>query len=165
MAAKEATARTRTWEAGSSVLKQRHSGFTLLELVVVLFILGLAYALAGPMLGDNMSGLDMKAAARQLAAGLRKARSVAVTERTEAILTLDVAGRKFSVTSDAKIYDLPKKLDYALFTADSEVSQEKIGNIRFFPDGSSTGGRITVSVGETHQTVDVDWVTGRVHIL
>jgi general secretion pathway protein H len=134
-------------------------------MVVVLFILGLVYALAGPMLGDGVTGLDMKSAARQLAAGLRKARSVAVTERAEAILILDVEGRKFSVSNDAKTYDLPKKLDYTLFTAQSEVSQEKIGSIRFFPDGSSTGGRITVSAGEARQAVDVDWVTGRVQIL
>lgn len=146
-------------------LRRRSSGFTMLELVVVLFILGLVYALAGPMLGGAVSGLDIKAASRQLAAGLRKARSIAVTERSEAVLTLDVDGRKFSITSDAKTYALPQKLDYTLFTAQSEVSQEKIGSIRFFPDGSSTGGRITVSAGEARQEVDVDWVTGRVHIL
>jgi len=147
------------------VVHSRSSGFTLLELVVVLFILGLAYAVAGPLLGDNVSGLDLKAASRQLAAGLRKARGIAVTERGQTVLTLDVDGRKFSISGDAKIYDLPKKLDYSLFTAQSEISQEKIGSIRFFPDGSSTGGRITVSAGEARQAVDVDWVTGKVQVL
>lgn len=140
-------------------------GFTLIELLVVLLLLGLMYGLAAPMLGAGSTGVDMKAASRQLAAGLRKARGVAVTERRETVLTLDVEGRRFSVTGDPKIYALPRQLELALFTAQSELVREKTGNIRFFPDGTSTGGRVTVSAGESKQEVDVDWLTGRVKIL
>lgn len=140
-------------------------GFTLIELLVVLLLLGLMYGLAAPMLGAGSTGVDMKAASRQLAAGLRKARGVAVTEQREAVLTLDVEGRRFSVTGDPKIYALPRQLELALFTAQSELVREKTGNIRFFPDGTSTGGRVTVSAGESKQEVDVDWLTGRVKIL
>jgi general secretion pathway protein H len=145
--------------------RPRNAGFTLLELLLVLLLMGLVYALAGPLIDTGTVGLDMKAAARQLAAGLRKARSVAVTEHREAVLTLDVEGRKFAVSGDATIYTLPTKLEYALFTAQSEVMEEKTGGIRFFPDGGSTGGRVTISVGESKQIVDVDWITGRVKVL
>ena len=107
----------------------------------------------------------MKAAARQLAAGLRKARSVAVTERREASLSLDVEARSFVVTGDPKPYALPKRLDLKLFTAQSEVVRDQTGRIRFFADGSSTGGRITLGGGEDRQEVDVDWLTGRVKVL
>ncbi len=139
-------------------------GFTLFELLLVLLLMGMLYGLAVPMLGAGSAGLDMKAASRQLAAGLRKARGIAVTERREAVLTLDVNGRTFWLTGDPKTYSLPKQLELALFTAQSELVREKTGGIRFFPDGTSTGGRITVSVGESKQQVDVDWVTGRVAI-
>jgi len=137
-------------------------GFTLLELLLVLLLLGLMYGLAGPMLGSGSVGLEMKGAARQLAAGLRKARSIAITERREAALTIDVDARTFLVTGDPKTYSLPQRLDLGLFTAQSELVQEKTGNIRFFADGSSTGGRVTISAAEAKQTVDVDWMTGRV---
>ena len=139
-------------------------GFTLLELLLVMLLLGLRDGRAAPMLGAGSTGLDMKAASRQLAAGLRKARGVAVAERREAVLTLDVEGRTFSLTGDPKTYSLPKQLELALFTAQSELVREKTGGIRFFPDGTSTGGRVTVSAGESKQQVDVDWVTGRVAI-
>jgi general secretion pathway protein H len=140
-------------------------GFSLLELMLVLLLLGLVYGLAGPMLNGGSAGLEMKAAARQLAAGLRKARSVAVTERRDAWLSLDVEKRTFSVTGDAKTYTMHSRLDFTLYTAESEVVKDGIGNIHFFPDGSSTGGRITLGIGGDKQEVDVDWLTGRVKIL
>jgi general secretion pathway protein H len=142
----------------------RSRGFTLFELLLVLALLGMLYGLALPMLGAGSTGVDIKAASRQLAAGLRKTRSIAVTEQREAVLTLDVEGRMFSLTGDPKAYSLPKRLGFALFTAQSELIRDKTAGIRFFPDGTSTGGRITVSAGESSQTVDVDWVTGRVAI-
>jgi general secretion pathway protein H len=42
---------------------------------------------------------------------------------------------------------------------------ERQGAIRFFPDGGSNGGRVTVASGERKYEVDVDWLTGRVAIL
>jgi len=163
------------WQAGSDpVLASCHvppvmrpfssHGFTLFELLLVLALMGLLYGLALPMLGSGSTGVDLKAASRQLAAGLRKTRSIAVTEQREAVLTLDVDGRNFSLTGDPKTYSLPKRLDFALFTARSELVREKTGRIRFFPDGTSTGGRVTVSAGEARQSIDVDWVTGKVAI-
>ncbi len=45
------------------------------------------------------------------------------------------------------------------------LSTEPDGDsIRFYPDGSSTGGRNTGSSGEGKYLVDVDWLTGRVSI-
>lgn len=140
-------------------------GFSLIELLVVLLLLGIVYALAGPMLDPGASGVDLKAASRQLAAGLRKARSTAIAEGREAVLTVQVEGRQFSVTGDPKVYVLPRKVDISLFTAQSELRAGDTGGIRFYPDGTSTGGRITVSAGQAKQSVDVDWVTGRVKIL
>ncbi len=100
----------------------RHGhGFSLIELLVVLLLLGIVYALAGPMLDPGGSGVDLKAASRQLAAGLRKARSTAIAEGRDAVLTVRVEGRQFSVTGDPKIYALPRKVDLALFTAQSEL--------------------------------------------
>ena len=153
-----------SWRTQAVTRRPRREGFTLFELLLALLLMGLLYGLAAPMLGAGSTGLDMKAASRQLAAGLRKARGIAVTERRESVLTLDVEKRTFSLTGDPKTYSLPKQLELALFTAQSELVREKTGGIRFFPDGTSTGGRVTVSVGESKRQVDVDWVTGRVAI-
>lgn len=147
-----------------SFVKHQSRGFTLLELLLVLLLLGLVYGLAGPMIGAGSAGLDVKAATRQLAAGLRKARGIAITERQEALLAVDVNARSFSVTRDPRTYFLPRRPNIALFTAQSELMRDTVGGIRFFPDGSSTGGRITVSLEGNMAAVDVDWVTGRITV-
>lgn len=144
---------------------QRARGFTLLEVVVVLVILGLAYALVPPLFSSGVSTTELKGAARQLAAGLRQARGEAIMTRRDALLTVDVEQRRFSLSGDPKSHALPAKADITVFTAQDEVAEDKTASIRFFPDGSSTGGRVTLASGELKFLVDVDWLTGRVAIL
>ena len=84
--------------------------------------------------------------------------------RRDAVLTLDVESREFNTTIDPQWRKLPDNLELRLYGAQSEVASERKGSIRFYPDGSSTGGRITVASGERKYLVDVDWLTGRVSI-
>ncbi len=60
---------------------------------------------------------------------------------------------------------MPRAIELKLFTAQSDLVSERVGAIRFFPDGGSNGGRITLAVGERKYDVDVDWLSGRVAIL
>jgi len=139
-------------------------GFTLIELLAVLFIGALVYALllGVPMRGTSMA--DLKASARSLASGLRQAQTTAMATRRDATLTLDLDSREFAVTGAEGTRSLPKDLELKLYTAQTEAVSERKGAIRFYPDGSSTGGRITVAAGERKYEVDVDWLTGRVSI-
>ena len=139
-------------------------GFTLLELMIVLVLGAVAYAvLLGSPFGKATAG-DLKAAARMLASGLRTAQSTAMVTRRDALLTVDLEAREFVVAGNAGVHKLSDKIDLKLYTAQSEVASERRGSIRFYPDGSSTGGRITLSSGERNYRVDVDWLTGRVSI-
>ena len=142
----------------------RERGFSLLELVVVLVIAGVAFSLVLAFSGKGASAADLKASARAVASGLRAAQSTAMSTRREALLTLDVDTREFQFTGDTRTHRLPEGIDMKLFTAQSEVESAKKGSIRFYADGSSTGGRVTVASGERKYLVDVDWLTGRVTI-
>jgi general secretion pathway protein H len=141
------------------------AGFTLIELLVVTVIMVMAYSLAGPLVSSGVSSTELKASARQLAAGLRKARSDAVAHRRETVLTVDVEGRRFQLSGDPRLYRLPRDVEVKLFTAQSELVNSNTGSIRFFPDGGSTGGRITVAAKQRQYAVDVNWLTGQVAIL
>ena len=137
----------------------------MLELLVVLSLMGLMAAMAVPMLSGGVSGSELKGAAREVAAGLRFARSDAVATRRETRLVFDLEQRTFRIDRDARLHALPKKVELKLFTAQSDIADEKTGAIRFYPDGGSNGGRVTIAAGERKYEVDVDWLTGRVAIL
>jgi general secretion pathway protein H len=87
-----------------------------------------------------------------------------MSTRRDATLILDLETREFEVSGIEGARALPRDIELKLFTAQSEALTEKKGAIRFYPDGSSTGGRITVASGERKYLVDVDWITGRVSI-
>ena len=140
-------------------------GLTLLEILIVLALMAIVAGFVFPMFGGPVSTSELRASARQIAAGLRMARSEAVSQRRETFLVLDVAGRRFRVDREAKEHKLPARVDFKLFTAQNDLVDENIGSIRFFPDGGSNGGRITVASGERKFNVDIDWLTGRVAIL
>jgi general secretion pathway protein H len=143
----------------------RSAGFTLLEILIVLVIMGLVAALTLPTFGSGVSTTALKSAARELAAGLRLARGQAITQRAEATLELDVATRTFRVPPDPRVHALPAGIDLKLFTAQRDLVNDQVGSVRFYPDGGSNGGRITLAAGERKFDVDVDWLTGRIAIL
>ena len=143
---------------------QATTGFTLIELIVVLALAGLIMAVTPPLLSKAMPGLQLKSTARQLAAGLRFARGRAVAHRTEAALTLDLEARTATVDGREGTLSIPEDLDVELVSTVGELEDENRGRIRFYPDGSSTGGRITLGYRGNGYDLDVDWLTGRVSI-
>ena len=71
---KESTSRGKNFTLHSNALM----GFTLIELILVLVIIGLPSSLVAPAI-TSLAGLKLKTATRRVAAGLRYARSQAVT--------------------------------------------------------------------------------------
>lgn len=145
-----------------SIFRQR--GFTLMEMLLVLAIIGMVMAVAPPLLSAAMPGLQLKSSTRSVAAALRRARSIAIASGKSAILEIDLEALTLKVTGDIKAIHIPEAIEITMVTADQEVTSEKNGNIRFFPDGTSTGGRVTLRNGENGYAVDVDWLTGRIGI-
>jgi len=163
------TQHPRTRSAFSSSCMRRPSraqsrGVTLLELLIVLSIMAIVAAMVVPMLGGGVSTGELKGAARQVAAGLRLARSEALATRQETGVLLDLERRTFQIERDRHEHALPRQIELKLFTAESDLVSDKVGAIRFFPDGGSNGGRVTLAAGERKYDVDVDWLTGRVAI-
>lgn len=143
----------------------RASGVTLLELLIVLVLMGIIAGIAIPMFSGGVSGTALKSAAREVAAGLRYARDQAIAQRADTLLVLDLDGRTFRVLPDQRTHRLPERIDLKLYTAQRDLVAEKVGAIRFYPDGGSDGGRVTLAAGDRKYDVDVDWLTGRVSIL
>ena len=140
-------------------------GFTLLELLVVLVVIGLIVTVATPLIGRGVPSLEVRSAAREIAAGMRRARSDAIFANREVAFTLDTEEIRYAIGDDGAWHALPEHLALEVETARSEVVDDSIAGVRFYPDGSATGGLVTVS-GKTRQYhVMLDWLTGAVTVV
>jgi general secretion pathway protein H len=143
---------------------KRSKGFTLLEILIVVSLIGIAYTLLPHMFFSGVSGAELKSNARQVAGGLKLARDAAIYSRKPAFLSLDLAKRSFTVDGEAQVYQLHPEVELKLYTSQDDLVSESVGTIRFYSDGSSNGGRVTVGSGGRAYLIDVDWLTGRVTI-
>jgi general secretion pathway protein H len=139
-------------------------GFTLLELLVVLAIIGVVLAFVPGFMLRGQPGLDVDIAAQAIADALRQARSHAVLQNRDQLFALDVEERLFRVGGQRAPVQIGKNIEVTFQTTRSEVMSETIGQIRFFPDGSATGGLIGLTLDGRHVEVGVDWLTGLVSV-
>jgi general secretion pathway protein H len=138
-------------------------GFTLLELLIVLVILGVTVTLAVPVFIRAMPGVEAKAAARDVAATLRAARSLAIAGNREITVAVDLDQRAVDVAGMRR-QTIGAGIGISLYTAAEELIDRGAGRIRFYPDGTSTGGGVRLSAGERQYDVLVDWISGKVTI-
>ncbi|TAG06244.1 MAG: type II secretion system protein GspH [Betaproteobacteria bacterium] len=139
-------------------------GFTMLELLAVIIVLALVAALSPPLFSSGVTGAEHRAAARQVAQVLRFARTEAVAKRVDVGVEFDFEARTFQLADARKKSKLPEGIALELTTTAAETKDEKRGSIRFYPDGGSTGGRVTLKNKERQFRIDIDWLTGRVAI-
>ena len=140
-----------------------NKGFTLLELIVVLFIVVLGFSVVGINLSSGNDATELKVAARDIVSALRFARGQALISHQETTVTLDLAENTYTVSGRDRIYPIPKAIDVTVVTAQSELTEGSAG-IRFFADGSSTGGRITLELGKATWQIDINWLTGQIEL-
>ncbi|MDD2769520.1 MAG: GspH/FimT family pseudopilin [Methylococcus sp.] len=140
----------------------RGRGFTLLEMLLVLGLGAILMAVAVPNVIPAIESAQLSSASRDVASGLRFARGQALSRRQEVRFTLDVPAHLYQVSTRPKVFGLPSAVALRLFTASGEVEGEGRGSIRFFPDGSSTGGRVTLEAAGRKRLIDVNWLTGRI---
>ncbi len=130
------------------------AGFTLVEMLVVLAIIGLVFAATPAILRTVLPGIRTLAAARALAQDLRGLRGEAIAGGTRAAVRFDA--RSQSYEAGGRTHRLPGGVPFALPTATE--------NIDFHADGSSSGGTVFVGEAGARHRVSVDWLTGRVTI-
>ena len=140
------------------------AGFTLLELLVVLAIIGFALSLIPGFILRDSASVAMDRAVGTVADGLRSVRSQAVLENRENLFAIDVERRQFRAGFQAIPVQIGGDIALRLVTARKELSSETSGRIRFFPDGSSTGGRIVLVNEGDRREVEVDWLTGEIKV-
>jgi general secretion pathway protein H len=142
----------------------RATGFTLLEMLVVIVLIGIAAAAVAVSASQGLAAARVRAAGTDLAAALRYTRAQAIVHARPEVFTLDVDGRSYQVPGRPS-KTLPEGMRLAVTSAAEDQSGTRLARIRFFPDGSSTGGRVTLRRGAREWHVNVAWLTGAVSVV
>ena len=132
-------------------------GFTLIETLVVLAIVGLVLALVPPVFA-GLSGNRLRAAADEVVLTLREARSSAIRTGNTIELVLDPTRRIYGVSGEARVRALPAVVQR--FDAAPLADENGLVHIRFFPDGSATEGQVWLRSGRQSTRITIDWLTG-----
>jgi len=142
----------------------RHQrGFTLLELLVVMTVIALITTLAVPAIQHSLPGASFRAAASDIRSELQQARISAIRENRESWVLLDADARTYR-RDTGSVAHLPERTALSFVTARSELTDGLSGRIRFYPDGTSTGGSVTLALDGKSRTILVDWFDGRITI-
>jgi general secretion pathway protein H len=137
------------------------SGYTLVEMLVVLVLLGMATAISLPYATSSGQAQKLDATASQLAALFRQAQTLAYVTNKVVKVSFERDSRKWLVNDGAPQLQLDQSLTITALTVEGQVS-EKLISYQFFPVGGSSGGRVVLEANKNKVTVDLNWLTGAI---
>lgn len=137
------------------------AGYTLVEMLVVLVLLGMAAAMSLPYATSSGQAQKLDATASQLATLFRQAQTVAYVTNRDARVSFERDSRKWLVNGTSPQLELDRSLTVMALTVEGQVSEKEI-NYRFFPSGGSSGGRVVLEVNKNKVAIDLNWLTGAV---
>jgi prepilin-type N-terminal cleavage/methylation domain-containing protein len=130
--------------------RDRRSGFTLLEMIVVLAVLSMVVGIAFPLLAKRAPAATLGAAAREVRAALAAARSAAVAQNRE----VTFAGATNGYRIDGAFHPVASARDIV-------VGVRGGAWIAFFPSGGSSGGRVGLRSAAAARDIEINPITGR----
>jgi general secretion pathway protein H len=140
------------------------AGFTLLELMVVLAIVGAVSAMVLPRLAAPSERMALKAIAMQLGHQIRATRLAAVRTSSVQTVTIDSATRRYWSSVDPAPRVLPQRMRLVADGACLERTATGEQILQFRPDGSACDATIVVSDGGRSGRIAVDWLTGTANL-
>jgi general secretion pathway protein H len=145
--------------------QDQQAGFTLIEIVCVLAMIGLLAALVLPAIPHATSRSRLAAYAVEVAALLKGDRNAAMRQHALVATALDVDRRTVRSGSRASIVEIPADVSFNAMLAERCEGRPVGSTIDFFPSGSSCGGVISIAKQGVGYQIRVNWLTGGVEVV
>lgn len=145
-----------------------HRGFTLLEVLVVVALIATASAVLLGAMSGALPGQQLRDATGRMAAEMRATRARALATGRDQLFEIDIPAHRWQAggtgASMTRSGAWPEAINVSATAAREEQLRAETAVIRFFADGSSTGGRVVLRRGDAAWRIDVAWLTGTVRV-
>ena len=144
-------------------MKLNRSGFTLLELIIVIFLITLMVGLSAVFFANTLPSGRFNATAREMASTIRQAKHLAQLNGEKQVITIDMDSRSYGIEGRGE-----KKLPSGLHIKVTDPLTGDITNgqyhMTFHSAGSTEGGTVILWNNSKAAQIDVDPVAGAVII-
>jgi general secretion pathway protein H len=140
-------------------------GFTLLEMVCVLAIIGLVAAVLLPSIPRQTSRSRLQAYAIEAAALLKADRNAAIRRSLEVITQVDTGLRSVRSGASGETVRLPEDVRFEALLPRNCNNRPVVATISFFASGMSCGGVIALTHLDAAYEIRVNWLTGRIEVV
>jgi prepilin-type N-terminal cleavage/methylation domain-containing protein len=165
------------------LILRKNSGFTMVEIIVVIVIISIAAMLAVPMF-SSAADMQTRSVANMITADIEYAKSLAVSTQLDYCVVFDVAGDSYRIQKGGSVIDHPYKSGgyIVALKSDSRISAVSITAADFDSQtavsfdylgspysGTNTvaplnSGQVSLQAGDFSMTVTVEPVTGYITI-
>lgn len=141
------------------------AGFTLLEVVCVLAIVGLLAAVLLPAIPTQTSRPRLEAYAIEAATLLKSDRNLAVRRRLEVTTRVDAVSRSLRSGASGQTVSFPADVRFEALLPQQCNNRPVVASISFFASGMSCGGVIALSHLDASYEIRANWLTGRIDVV
>ena len=131
-------------------------------MLAVIVLIAIAVTVTAVSLQGRSRG-QLEASAQRVAAGLRDTRTRAMATGRPQWFTVDLRGHAWAAPGRDP-HAFPADAGVRMTSAAQDSDEAGVARIRYFPDGSSSGGNLVLSDDRRSVRVDVDWLTGGVTV-
>jgi general secretion pathway protein H len=140
-------------------------GFTLLEMVCVLAIIGLMAAVLLPSVSRQTSRPRLEAYAIEAATLLKADRNAAIRGRLEVMTRVDAGSRSVRSGATGETVRIPEDVRFEALLPEHCNNRPVVASISFLASGMSCGGVIALTHLDAGYEIRINWLTGRIEVV
>lgn len=129
-------------------------GFSLIELLVVLILLGIMAGVTGPAVGRFLDSLELKKQTEKVMATIRYARLAAITHGKLLVMTVSEGEEGRSLTLSGAVEEVR-----SLGLSEETTLEVDPPELVFLPEGYATPGTLLLKSGVRSETIVIDPLT------
>ncbi len=135
-------------------------GFSLVELLVVLTIISILVSSISFVVINKQDNLN--STVTHIIQQLRLIQQQAIRDDQPYQVEINLGDNQISFVDD--FVELSEEVAITVRTAENQIINDQVVGVTFYPDGSSSGGTITLESGNDLFEISIVWISGKIEL-